>query len=169
MIKEFEKLLQLTFFNLNFFVVVVVTVNSAVAAILITAFVFLPFKIWDRNVFCDSFLGQAKMTIDINNRTVVLSHQLMGRRRQHNENMPGAVTLEIACYHDLLAVQSRRLSGAVILIILNKGSLHTGLKLNLRPLIRQPSVWLVDAAFGLCVMFSILTKKNATHYMHSRL
>ncbi|KAJ7355027.1 Calpain-6 [Desmophyllum pertusum] len=61
-------------------------------------------QIWDRNDFCDSFLGQAKMTIDINNRTVVLSHQLMGRRRQHNENMPGAVTLEIACYHDLLAV-----------------------------------------------------------------
>ena len=94
------------FLNLNICLVfvVVVTVNSAVAAILITAFVFLPFKIWDRNVFCDSFLGQAKMTININNRTVVLSHQLMGRRRQHNENMPGAVTLEIACYHDLLAV-----------------------------------------------------------------
>ena len=44
------------------------------------------------------------MRIDINNRTVVLSHQLMGRGRKHNEKMPGAVTLEIACYHDLMAV-----------------------------------------------------------------
>ncbi|KAL9965206.1 hypothetical protein ACROYT_G028976 [Oculina patagonica] len=61
-------------------------------------------QIWDSNVFCDSFLGQAKLSIDINNRTVVLSHQLMGRRRQHNEKMPGAVTLEISCYHDLTAV-----------------------------------------------------------------
>lgn len=61
-------------------------------------------QIWDSNVFCDSFLGQAKMRIDINNRTVVLSHQLMGRGRKHDEKMPGAVTLEIACYHDLMAV-----------------------------------------------------------------
>ncbi|XP_068686428.1 calpain-5-like [Montipora foliosa] len=61
-------------------------------------------QIWDSNVFCDSFLGQAKMTIDANNRTVVLSHQLMGRRQKENERMPGAVTLEIACYSDLLAV-----------------------------------------------------------------
>lgn len=90
--------------NMSCFCSCCVAVNSAVASILIIAFVFLPFQIWDKNVFCDSFLGQAKMTIDINNRTVVLSHQLMGRRRQHNENMPGAVTLEIACYHDLLAV-----------------------------------------------------------------
>ena len=62
------------------------------------------FQIWDSNVFFDSFLGQAKMTIDINNRIVLLSHQLMGRRRKENERMPGSVTLEIACYHDLLAV-----------------------------------------------------------------
>ena len=62
------------------------------------------FQIWDSNVFCDSFLGQAKMTVDVNNRTVVLSHQLMGRRRKENEKMPGDVTLEIACYEDLLAV-----------------------------------------------------------------
>ena len=55
-------------------------------------------------MFCDSFLGQAKMRIDINNRTVVLSHQLMGRGRKHDEKMPGAVTLEIAFYHDLKAV-----------------------------------------------------------------
>lgn len=61
-------------------------------------------QIWDSNMFCDSFLGQAKMRIDINNRTVVLSHQLMGRGRKHAEKMPGAVTLEIACYHDLMAV-----------------------------------------------------------------
>jgi len=61
-------------------------------------------QIWDSNVFCDSFLGQAKMSVDINNRTVVLQHQLMGRRRQHSERMPGSVTLEIAAYHDLLAV-----------------------------------------------------------------
>jgi len=61
-------------------------------------------QIWDSNVFCDTFLGQAKMTIDVNNRTVVLQHQLRGRRRQHNETMPGAVTLEIGCYHDLTAV-----------------------------------------------------------------
>lgn len=61
-------------------------------------------QIWDSNVFCDSFLGQAKMRIDINNRTEVLTHQLMGRGRKHNEKMPGAVTLEIACYHDLKAV-----------------------------------------------------------------
>ena len=44
------------------------------------------------------------MSVDINNRTVVLQHQLMGRRRQHSERMPGSVTLEIAAYHDLLAV-----------------------------------------------------------------
>lgn len=62
------------------------------------------FQIWDSNVFCDSFLGQAKMTVDVNNRTVVLSHQLMGRRRKENEKMPGDVTLEIACYEDLSAV-----------------------------------------------------------------
>ena len=62
------------------------------------------FQIWDSNVFCDSFLGQAKMTVDVNNRTVVLSHQLMGRRRKENEKMPGDVTMEIACYKDLLAV-----------------------------------------------------------------
>ena len=61
-------------------------------------------QIWDSNVFCDSFLGQAKLTIDVNNRTVVLSHQLMGRRRKETEKMPGTVTLEIACYNDLLAV-----------------------------------------------------------------
>ena len=55
-------------------------------------------------MFCDSFLGQAKMRIDINNRAVILSHQLMGRGRKHDEKTPGAVTLEIACYHDLKAV-----------------------------------------------------------------
>ena len=62
------------------------------------------FQIWDSNVFCDSFLGQAKMTVNVNNRTVVLSHQLMGRGRKESEKMPGDVTLEIACYEDLLAV-----------------------------------------------------------------
>lgn len=55
-------------------------------------------------MFCDSFLGQAKMTVNVNNRTVVLSHQLMGRGRKESEKMPGDVTLEIACYEDLLAV-----------------------------------------------------------------
>lgn len=71
--------------------------------------IYCSFQIWDSNVFCDTFLGQAKMTIDINNRTVVLQHQLRGRKRQHNETMPGAVTLEIGCYHDLIGVQSRSL------------------------------------------------------------
>lgn len=61
-------------------------------------------QIWDSNVLCDSFLGQTKMKIDINDRTVLLSHQLMGRRQKENERMAGALTLEIACYNDLQAV-----------------------------------------------------------------
>lgn len=49
-------------------------------------------------------MGQAKIPIDVNNKTVVETHQLMGRRRNHQVKMPGAVTVEVKCYLDLMAI-----------------------------------------------------------------
>ncbi|KAJ7354984.1 Calpain-6, partial [Desmophyllum pertusum] len=61
-------------------------------------------QVWDSNWFWDAFMGQAKIPIDINNRAVTETHQLMGRRRNHQEKMAGAVTVEVKCYQDLLAI-----------------------------------------------------------------
>lgn len=49
-------------------------------------------------------MGQAKLNIDINNKAVIETHNLMGRRRNHQVKMPGAVTVEVKCYHDLMAI-----------------------------------------------------------------
>lgn len=59
---------------------------------------------WDCNWFWDTFMGQAKLSIDINNKAVIETHNLMGRRRNHQVKMPGAVTVEVKCYHDLMAI-----------------------------------------------------------------
>lgn len=61
-------------------------------------------QVWDYNWFWDSFMGQAKIAIDINNKAVTETHQLMGRRRNHQVQMPGVVTVEVKCYQDLLAI-----------------------------------------------------------------
>jgi len=61
-------------------------------------------QVWDSNWFWDSFMGQAKIAIDINNKAVVETHQLMGRRRNHQVKMPGSVTVEVKCYQDLMAI-----------------------------------------------------------------
>jgi len=64
----------------------------------------LVIQVWDSNVFWDSFMGQAKLNLDINNKAVVETHNLMGRRRREQEKMPGCVTVEVKCYDDLIAI-----------------------------------------------------------------
>lgn len=64
----------------------------------------LVIQVWESNVFWDSFMGQAKLNIDINNKAVVETHNLMGRRRSEQEKMPGCVTVEVKCYDDLIAI-----------------------------------------------------------------
>lgn len=49
-------------------------------------------------------MGQAKLNIDINNKTVVETHNLMGRRRSEQVKMPGCVTVEVKCHDDLIAI-----------------------------------------------------------------
>lgn len=49
-------------------------------------------------------MGQAKLNIDVNNKAVVETHNLMGRRGSEEEKMPGCVTVEVKCYDDLIAI-----------------------------------------------------------------
>lgn len=64
----------------------------------------LVIQVWDSNWFVDSFMGQAKLSIDINDKAVVETHNLMGRWRSEEVKMPGSVTVEVKCYQDLFAI-----------------------------------------------------------------
>ncbi|EDO34860.1 predicted protein [Nematostella vectensis] len=61
-------------------------------------------QIWDSNWILDSFMGQVKIPVNITNSKTQASYNLKGRRREHDLQKPGTVTVQINAYHDLFGI-----------------------------------------------------------------
>lgn len=64
----------------------------------------VPFKVYDSNVFWDSFMGRVTIPIDVSNNILQHSLKLKGKGRHSREEMPGTLIVKIACYADLKAI-----------------------------------------------------------------
>lgn len=60
--------------------------------------------VFDSNIFYDSFMGRATIPVAVNDKTVQQSVQLKGRGRRVSEEMPGTLTVKIACYAELQSI-----------------------------------------------------------------
>lgn len=58
-------------------------------------------QVYDSNILWDSFMGRAVIQIDVNDSVKQLSVPLKGKGRKSGEEMPGTLTVKVACYADL--------------------------------------------------------------------